>query len=131
MQVYRDIFLNSNLMMKYELELLLIKIREIFSKKIYNYSNMNKLLNILPENLDKLSLADSITVIYESLQLLMTNKRNTANLSTLEYGSKKSGTLLIGKVLDESMTISFPSITGYYSKNIKIKNVISKYFNKG
>lgn len=103
-----------------ELIALLNKIVEMYKKKIYKYSVIQKVLNAVESHFNEIKSFEIKTLIYlttELLQLLKTNVRQSADLTAIGE-SKQSASLTIGKALHKGMKFISESVTGYYSKVI-------------
>lgn len=87
----------------------------LYSKKIYSYSNIISIYTHLLNFNNNLPLENMIFVCIEMLKLLQTNSRQTANLKDVGL-SANSGTLAISKKLKPGMKFISESITGYYTK---------------
>lgn len=97
-----------------ELRNLLAEIMNIYSKNIYSYSPITKLLDII--DLDKkYDFKTLFTLCNELLKILKTNERKLCDLKIINQ-SPNYGTLLISKKLKPGMKFIAESVTGYYKK---------------
>lgn len=94
---------------------LLNEIITVFSKDIYDYSNIKNVIDTYNSFDKQLTLKEKINLSYQLIQLLKTNSRTSADLSIIN-GSKFSGTIQINKKLKPKMKFIATSITGYYEK---------------
>lgn len=99
---------------KTETKDLLNEILKMYSKNIYAYSPIIKLVNIINVNKDY-SFSELIQLDFELLKLLKTNERTLCNLKVIDE-SENYGTFMISKNLKSGTKFIAESITGYYKK---------------
>ncbi len=102
-----------------EVEALLLYLKTMYQKPIYQYSVIQKIFREIninhSEAFKTLDFEKLIELIYQLLSLLKTNERKTADL---EYfgGKKKTGKLYFNSILENGTKFIAESPTGYYRK---------------
>lgn len=104
---------------KYDCEFLFKQIINMYSKKIYAYTPIVKLLNVMNtiKNLDNFSVKESVKILSEILKLLRTNAGLSCDLELLGLSSS-FGEFTMGKKLYPGTKLIAESLTGYFTETI-------------
>ncbi len=103
-----------------EIYVLYDSIIDIFGKRIYSFSVIKKIKDLLLSKRDffkSLPIYKKIFIISQLLNLLKTNERKAANLKYLE-SSENSGVLTVNQKMHSGQRIVYESVTGFYKKII-------------